>query len=83
MSDYRGQLLDNVTEHLKYSGMSGTQFGRFALGDPTLVRRLKRGAHSSDSQINTIYKWLTAYYERELEMIAAAMLASKQQAVLG
>lgn len=75
MNDYRQQLLANVTAHLNYSGMSGTQFGRFALGDPTLVRRLQRGAHSSDSQLRTIYKWLTGYYERELVMLDAVKQA--------
>lgn len=43
MIDTRKQILAEITAFLKKSGMSRTQFGYLAAGDPGFVRKVENG----------------------------------------
>lgn len=43
MFDTRKQLLKTIKEFLAQSGMSRTQFGYLAAGDPAFIRKVEEG----------------------------------------
>lgn len=59
MTDNEAKVfLSRIERFLKSAGMSATQFGYMSIGDPALVRDLKRGRVLRTSTIEKIQRFM-------------------------
>ena len=52
-------LLLHIDRHLRLFGVPPTRFGRMAVGDPNLVRQLRRGRQLRPATAARLAKYLT------------------------
>lgn len=59
--DIRKTLLEHIEDYLAASGMSASAFGKGAVGDPSLVRRLRGGSSISLKTIEKIEGFMRSH----------------------